>query len=124
LIDPHTGLVNRSWTTTIATIYGQIRPYLLSDTRHFRARGQNLYSLDGMTPYVLKADESENLQMINTAKDEIKSRVYADTDINEDDLNAMGTWFVHDNFIRYLAQCDRWDFADGKFEERMRAAVS
>lgn len=124
LIDPHTGLVNRSWVTTIADIYGHIRPYLLSDTRHFRAKGQNLYALDGMTPYILKANESENLQMINTAKDEIKSRVYSDMDINEEDINAMGTWFVHDNFIRYLAECERWDFADGKFEEKMRVAVS
>ena len=48
-----------------------------------------------------------------------KARVFADGKITEADLNALGSYQVTDDFYRWLASLEKWDFANGHFEQAM-----
>ena len=91
---------------------------MFGDAMHFRVQNGNLYGIDNK-PYILKASSSEDLAKMQAYSEDEKARVFADEKISESDLNALGSYQVTDEFYRWLASLEKWDFAKGRFETAM-----
>lgn len=113
----------RGMEQTIIDAYCACRGAFERDHTNFSYRDGTLFGkrgADGITPwYIRKRDESRNLQVINSVKNDLESRTYAENDINMRDLNNTATWEVSDDFYRFLAEQDAWTFANGEFERQM-----
>ena len=113
------GNVSHNLDRLILAAAKECRAFLLRDTAHFSDRSDgNLWSADGVI-YIRKQSESESLRDINKAAKDKDSSVYAEGNVSEKDIEAIGAFVVEDAFIRFLAKCDKWDFAGGRFETIM-----
>lgn len=113
------GNVSHNLDRLILAAAKECRAFLLRDTAHFSDRSDgNLWSADGVL-YIRKQSESESLRDINKAAKDKDSSVYAEGNVSEKDIEAIGAFVVEDAFIRFLAKCDKWDFAGGRFETIM-----
>lgn len=91
---------------------------LYRDTRNFMDKGDGgLYGSDGRL-YIQKLSESEELRNLDKAAADPESKVYSENN-DFSDAEAIGSFKVTDSFLHFLAGCDTWDFAGGKFEEAM-----
>lgn len=91
---------------------------MFRDTNYFNEVDGNLYGNDGKV-YIVKADNSSMIARMNEAAQNEDSRVYSEEDISERDLSDFNTYVITDDFYKFLASLDAWDFANGVFEAEM-----
>ncbi len=106
---------NHSFDTEIIDSFRECRTAMIND-RFFCEKDGNLYSANGITPYIVRTSREE-LDKLNKAAKDRKSRVFADEDLTEG-IGALGM-SVTDDFIRWLATMPAWRFAGGRFEQEM-----
>lgn len=102
--------------------YNDVRGRFEQD-RSFRVANGSLLSADG-TPYIIKADVSSDLQVINDAAEDKKSTVYAEGRISSKEIGQFGTYTVTDDFIKYLVSLPKWTFAGGEFDRAVGKLLS
>ena len=112
------GGVNHALDKTIIQAFTDVQGDMFGDAMHFRVQNGNLYGIDNK-PYILKASSSEDLAKMQAYSEDEKARVFADEKISESDLNALGSYQVTDEFYKWLASLEKWDFAKGRFETAM-----
>lgn len=115
--------VNHGLDTVIISVYKSIRSKLERDDEYFRLVNGSLCGVDG-TPFIRNLTASDDYKALNRdAKDE-NTRVYADTEITDDDINAIGSFAVTDAFLKFLVSFPgAWPFVDGEFDRLMKRAV-
>lgn len=115
--------INHGLDTAIIKVYKEIRGKLERDDQYFRLVGGSLCGTDG-TPYIRNLTASDDYRAINRdAKDE-NTRVYADTEITDEDIDAIGSYVVTDEFLKFLVSFPGvWPFADGEFDLRMKSEM-
>ena len=113
------GAVNHQLDQDIVAAFIEVKGDFEQDRDNFVMKNGNLYALDGIHAYITQKDESESLAAINAAAKDPGSTVYAEEDVKE-----IGTHVVHDEFIRFLSQRERWDFAGGRFEREMHRRLA
>lgn len=96
--------------------YLDVRGDFEQDHDNFVVRGGSLCSVDGSREYIVRKDASADLQKLQAASQDPESRVYAES---AEDVQQFGAWEVTDDFLRFLAARDKWDFARGRFEEAL-----
>ena len=105
------GQANHSLDKDIITVFVDAIGAFRQDTENFRFNNGDLYSADGRTLYIQNTSNSDDLKILNQAAKDASTGVYADSNIEQ-----HASYQVTDEFIRFLASRDRWDFANGKFE--------
>lgn len=111
--------VNHGLDEAIIRIYKEIRDKMNSD-EHFTVIGNNLCAKNG-TVFIKNNTNSDNINGINDAAKDKNSRVYAEGDISKNDADAIGSYEVTDDFLRFLVTFPgAWPFADGEFENKMK----
>ena len=115
--------VNHSLDKDIVECYIDIKGDMWSDTRYFSVQHGDLYGTNG-SPYIVRTSQSADLDELQKAAKEKDSKIYSDGTITADDLNALGSYQVTDEFYRFLVSLDRWDFAKGRFETAMARRMS
>lgn len=109
-------LIGHTFDNDICVIYQKLKNHMAKDSDNFSMFNGELRSKDGSLVYI-SPNNNENLAHMNElAKDE-SSRVFAENDINQEDLKAVGQYIVSDDFIRFLGERDTWsDIVNGKWE--------
>lgn len=102
----------------IIGIYKEYRGDFWQDREHFTVQGTDLCGTNGKV-YIRSGRKTENLQALQDAAKDKKSRVFADGDLKQSDLDQIGSYEVTDDFYRFLISMDRWTFANGRFESEM-----
>ena len=105
------GQANHSLDKDIIAVFVDAIGAFRQDTENFRFNNGDLYSADGRTLYIQNTSNSDDLKILNQAAKDTSTGVYADSNIEQ-----HASYQVTDEFIRFLASRDRWDFANGKFE--------
>lgn len=104
---------------TIISVYTDIKGDLWKDDDYFTTKGDgNLYGINGEC-YIRRIHESEDLAELNKAAKDEDAQVFGEEDINEDEINVIGTYEVTNAFLKFLSEQESWDFANGKFEQEM-----
>lgn len=112
------GFISRSLENEIIKAFKDSKTAMFRDTKHFMDKGDgSLYAADG-TLYIQKVSSSSDLDNLGKASSDPGSRVYSEND-SFDDAKEIGSFVVKDAFYRFLAGCEEWDFAGGKFDEMM-----
>ena len=114
------GGVQHGFDTTIERVFKDIKGDMLKDSAYFTERNGSLYGIDGKA-YIIRKSDSEALteaKAAAAAAEDPDARTYAE---NTEDIEkaATGTYQITDAFYRFLISLDYWDFAKGKFEEKM-----
>lgn len=116
------GYPNHGLDKILISAYIEARGYMEQDTLNFRSTGDTLCGINGEV-YVRHLTQSYALQKLNEeAKDE-NSRVFAEGDINEHDLNQFGSYMLTDDFYKFLASQNAWTFAGGRFDQAVNRAI-
>lgn len=107
----------------IINAYIEVGGAMRRDTAYFTSRNGSLYSEDGKTSYIIKADDSETLATLREAAKNEESNVYAEEDLgNAKQLNNSYT--VTDDFYQFLVSLNSWKFANNEFERVMKAIIN
>lgn len=107
----------------IINAYIEVGGAMRRDTAYFTSRNGSLYSEDGKTSYIIKADDSETLATLREASKNEESNVYAEEDLgNAKQLNNSYT--VTDDFYQFLVSLNSWKFANNEFERVMKAIIN
>lgn len=114
---------NHALDADIISCYLDLRNDFARETQYFQVHGNDLYGADGKV-YIQAVKQSETLKAINDAAKDPSSRVFTDGRLENNDLNAMGSYKVEDAFYRFLASLDHWDFCDGRFDKAMAAKMN
>lgn len=115
--------VNHSLDKDIIECYVDIKGDMWQDTKYFVAQHGDLYGVNGQE-YIVRVSPSKDLESLQKSVDNKDERVFAEEKINENDLKAIGTYKVTDEFYRFLVSLDKWDFAKGRFETAMKRKMS
>jgi len=115
-------LPNHAMDKAILTAYSRVKGDMRQDTSHFTYHNGSLCSADGEV-YIQAIDSSADLQSLNQAI-KTDSRVFAESVIDPEELNAMGTFAVTDAFYQFLVNQDSWQgFAKGRFDDAMKKVL-
>ncbi len=113
------GTVTHNLDQEIVTAYKNIMGDMIKDTVHFSYSNGCLYSADGSVVYLQKLSQVSASE-INQAIHDEKKRVYAESDITDEELAQFSSWEVTDAFYEYLASLHSWaGIARGRFEEEL-----
>ena len=112
------GGIQHSFDKDIISVYTDVKGDFWQDTMNFSVRNGSLYGVDGKL-YIEATSQSKGLQTLNDAAKDKSSNVFAESNISKEDLNALGSYRVTDDFYRFLVSQSRWTFARGKFESGM-----
>ena len=112
------GVANHSYDKEIIECYLEVKGDMWQDPDYFTQRGSSLYGVDG-SPYVLSVSNSSDLEKLNNASKDAKTKVYGDEELNEKELSKFGSYEVTDAFLRFLAEQETWKFAKGRFDSVM-----
>jgi hypothetical protein len=112
------GGIQHSFDKDIISVYTDVKGDFWQDTMNFSVRNGSLYGVDGKL-YIEATSQSKDLQTLNDAAKDKSSNVFAESNISKEDLNALGSYRVTDDFYRFLVSQSRWTFARGKFESGM-----
>ena len=86
---------------------------------HFSVQHGDLYGVKG-EPYIIRTSVSSDLDALQKAAQEKDTRVYTEGKIKAEDLNALGSYQVTDDFYRFLISMDSWKgIAGGRFDFAM-----
>lgn len=118
------GQVTHRFDVQIEDAYKRCKGALWHDTQYFKlVEGADLYSADGTKCYVSRVTNSSDLQYLQEESENPESRVFSDSQLAE--VKELGTYKIHDDFYRFLAEKQTWsDIADGKFERAMANAMA
>lgn len=118
-------LVTRGGTAThnldqeIVAAYKNIMGDMIKDTANFSYVDGCLCSADGAVVYLQKLSQVSASE-INQAIHDEKKRVYAESDVTDEELAQFSSWEVTDAFYMYLASLHSWaSIARGRFEEEL-----
>ena len=113
--------VNHNLDADIVKIYKDIRSKMEKDNEYFTVNANgDLCSKTGV-PYIVNLTNSDNIHMFNELAKDKYSRVFADNDMDNSDAQAISSFKVTDEFLRFLITFPKaWPFADGEFELRMK----
>lgn len=112
------GKVTHAFDGEFVKVFKDCKMAMYKDTRNFMNRNDGgLYGADG-TLYIQKLSESKDFKDLDKAAADPESKVYSENN-DFSDIETIGSYRVTDAFYRFLAGCETWDFADGKFEEAM-----
>ena len=116
---------NHQYDKEFTMVFVDIKGDMQKDSKHFLNKGDgNLYGLDG-TPYIVRKNDSKDLQKLNQMAKEQGKRVFSETDVQSSDLNALGSYEITDAFLRYLVTLSTWkDIANGRFETKLATAMN
>lgn len=108
----------------IADAYKAVVADLEKDREHFSIGGDGeLRSADGRATYISRAQSqahADAVRKLNASAGDRHSRVYAESDLTQSDLEQLSTVKVHGDFYRFLAALPSWEaLADGRFERAM-----
>lgn len=113
------GSVNHKWDQDFLRIFEEIGNYMKADTETFRFDGDTLYSIDGerlIVPY----DKARDQALINELSGNPNSRVFNEAEQLEDDSPVLSSYTLTDDFYRFLTRWNKWDFANGRFEDEAK----
>ena len=110
--------INHALDKDIINAYNEVKSYMWRDTDYFVNKNGTLCGTDG-TVYIKSINASDDLAKLNDAAKDGDSNVFAEGDIKGDDLKAIGSYEVTDDFYRFLVSLDSWKFAKGKFDNEM-----
>lgn len=110
------GQVNHGMDKVLISAYVDCRGDMEQDISYFSVVNGNLCGKDG-TVYIRHLDETEALERLNEEAKKKDSSVFAEGDVEMSDLSKFGSYEVTDAFYRFLAECDRWMFARGRFDD-------
>ena len=123
-------LITRGGTAThnldqeIVTAYKNIMDEMNKDAIHFSYIDGSLCSADGTVVYLQKLSHASALEVNQAIHDENK-RVYAESDVTDDELAQFSSWEVTDAFYQFLASLNSWSgIARGRFEEEIYRLLS
>ena len=115
--------VNHGLDQAIIRVYKSIKDRMDNDKEYFVVKNGSLCGLDGSI-YLKNLMSVEDQEAINEAIKSKDLRVYSDDEISKEDLEALGTYAVTDEFLRFLVTFPKaWPFADGDFELRMKNEI-
>ena len=102
----------------ILAAYKARRSFFAKDTALFRVKDDlSLWNSDGSVCYIEVVKHDDVARRLDEASHDSSSRVFSEA---EDTVSEMSTeWTVTDAFIEFLAGCESWDFASGKFDLSM-----
>lgn len=112
------GVPNHSMDREIIKAFIECKGDFLQDRVNFVFDGDSLCSPTGAT-YIAKKSSTADLDTINKAAKEENTNVFADEDIDSDEVKSFGTYDVTDDFIIWLSKQERWAFAKGRFDTEM-----
>lgn len=110
--------LNHGFDREIIEAFRDCRAALLRDVNFQNKDDGNLYGMDG-TLYIAKVQATEQLNALNKAAKDKDTRVFAEAEVTEEDLNVFQGFQVTDAFINFLIRQESWNFADRRFEEAM-----
>lgn len=117
--------INHSLDAAIINVYKEIRGKMESDTEYFMVNNGHLCGARNGRVYIKNLTGSDNINALNDAARDENSRVYAEGDISASDAQAIGSFVVTDEFLRFLVTFPKaWPFADGEFELRMKREMN
>lgn len=118
---PHvSNRICHNYDMTIIQAYVNVKGNMWNDDGYFTVKNGDLYGADDGRLYIKAVSESEALQKLNQeAKDE-DSKVFAESNIDANELNGLGSYELKDAFYEFLVGLDSWDFADGRFDSEMK----
>lgn len=117
------GVPNHSLDKEIIEAFIERKGDFEKDHLNFVVDGSTLCSPTGVV-YIAKKSSTKDLAAINEAAKDKNSAVFAEGDINQNELKAFGTYEVTDDFIIWLSRQDRWSFAKGRFDDEMARILS
>lgn len=110
------GQAIRGLEQAILKAYQEVRNYFYQDHEHFSSDNKGgLLGANGQV-YIYKLDTDRDRDLYREAAQDPDSQVYSEDESPGNDLQA---YLVTDDFFKFLSQCDRWDFAKGRFEKEM-----
>lgn len=117
--------VNHQYDKDFINVFVDLKGDMLQDKKHFMDKGDgNLYGKDG-TPYIIRKDESADLENLNKLAQKKNTKVFSEANVKVDDLKAIGTYEIQDAFYRYLVSLPSWkDIAKGRFDSQMSKAMN
>ena len=110
------GFINHAMDKIFISAYIECRGDMEQDSECFSVIDGNLCSRDG-TVYIRHLNETEALERLNEEAKKKDSNVFSEGDITEAELNKFGSYEVTGAFYKFLADCDRWSFARGRFDD-------
>ncbi|PUB32488.1 type IV secretory system conjugative DNA transfer VirD4/TraG family protein [Promicromonospora sp. AC04] len=124
LINPDGSAKIKTLDAEISEAYRSTQTDLEQDREHFRVGGDGeLRSADGSQTYISQVRSSaytRAARQINDQATRQRSRVFAEADITEEDIESLSTVQVHAAFYQYLASLPSWEMlADGQFDRAM-----
>lgn len=96
-------------------VFKDIKGDLFNDRTYFSERNGELYSVDGKPYIVRSAEDSKGLQEARQGLKDGSISTMGEN-VTEEDVAQLGSFVVTDEFYRFLASLDHWDFARGRFE--------
>lgn len=112
-----TGVVNHQLDGVFQDAYKQLKADMARDTVNFSFGNDCLCSKNGAAVYISQVSRAE-AEDLREAASESDTRVYADQDISDQDLDDFVSYEISDDFYRFLAELPSWSgIARGKFEE-------
>lgn len=124
LINPDGSAKVKSLDVEIGEAYKTALVEMQRDHAHFSVGGEGeLRSADGTRTYISHVRSqayAEAARRLNAQINDEDSRVFADHDVTEEDLQSLATLTVHAAFYSYLASLPSWEvLADGAFDRAM-----
>lgn len=111
---------NHQLDSEIISAFLEVKGSFEQDFDNFSVRSGEVYSVPDSKPFIVKrSGDSAMLSELNDAVKDPESGVFAEGEVSANELSQFGSWEVTDYFIRFLATRDKWDFAQGRFEEEM-----
>ena len=124
-------VVGQGFERNIVQCFVKRRNYFAKDSANFIVKDFCLWSTEtdeagNNICFIMRRDESLGAKKLNEAAHEVDTTVYSEEDmeITEEIMDEAGTYHVTDEFYRFLAECDRWDFAGGEFEKWMKNVMA
>jgi hypothetical protein len=113
------GIANHSLDGEIIKAFVEAKGDMTHDHVNFVFDDGSLCSPTGAV-YIKKKSPTDDLNKINEAAKDRNSAVFAEGDIDPNDVKLMGTYEVTDEFIVWLARQENWrSFAKGRFDDEM-----
>lgn len=113
------GIPNHSLDREIVKAFIEVKGDMAQDRVNFAFNGDSLCSPTGVD-YIVKNSPTDDLNKINKAAKDKNSAVFAEGDIDPNDVKLIGTYTVTDEFIVWLARQENWrSFAKGRFDDEM-----
>ena len=115
--------INHGLDAAIIKVYKDIRVKMDADTEHFTVVNGSLCGKDGKL-YIQNLMSEDDQKALNDAAQSEDLRMFAEGEITADDIKAIGSFKVTDDFLRYLVTFpNAWPFADGEFDSRMKDEI-